>query len=338
MPLSMPRIFRVKQPGDKPDIDKLGIASGMRGGWSRGDIGTPKMPQIPAAKSNPYNKRGAGYGTPAILDPTLVATWPLMVAGVANPAAYGTRFIPKGSVSRVATGGKPRVKGNVGITYPGGVEAMAPVSEALGYASPMPLSAPPFGTFHANVINPLFGRPGFHYSVSRPSGRVGPTLKGAPGTGQTGISADRSRGFVPSAYASQQHMPMQQFDYSPPNDSVYDIGLQVESRKVIPRSIGVGTDGSELVGTYRAHDFTPADRFFKQGRSAWNWQDQSFGPEYRWILPQQQPARYNLYNQIALARPLSPNQYFLGYQMQPAIAQQIGGVLGQGRPLGYGAS
>lgn len=333
------RLFgRIKAAAKNSNLKRLGIESGIRSGPAQ-DIGTPRIPQLfSLKKSKPYNDNGAGYGTAVINDPALMQPWPLMVAGVANPASYGTRFSPKVPLSTVAKGGKRRVKGGVGITWPGGVQATAPQSEALGYASPMPIAAPPFGTLHANVISPLFGRPGFAYATWKPQGRIGPTLKGAPGTGQTGVSADRSRGFVPAAFASVQHMPMQQFDYSPPNDSVYDVGTVPKPYAVQPRTIRFGTNGRDLVGTYEPHDFTPADRFFKQGRSAFSWQDYSFGPEYRWLQPQQQVARYNLYNQVGLSRPLSPNNYFLGYQMQPAIAQQIGGVVGQGRPLGYGAS
>lgn len=313
----------------------LGIAPGIRGGWAREQIGMPQVLSMPG-RGMPM-QRGSGYGTPQNVAPFITAPTKLMVKGVNNPGAYGTRYMPHVVVPIAPPVGRSRRKQNTAysVTWPGGVSGQGPNTGALGYSGANYLAQAPLGTLGPNVVSPLFGRPGFTYAMSKPAVRLGPIPKLSPGTGRTGSNQNRSRGFVPAAFAQAQHMPIQQFDYAPPNDVVFDVGTQVGMSKVIPRSIDVGIDGVALVGTYRVHDFTPGDRFFKQGRSAANWQDMSFGPEYRYLLSYQQVARYNLYTNTALARPLSPNNYFLGYQTQPAVAQQLGGVVGQGQPLGY---
>ena len=267
--------------------------------------------------------------------PGVTLAWPSRFPAVA-PAPVKPMY-DRGRV-RTALGKAPRwALGKWGRTRPA-VASQTPQTEALSSRLQGAVS-PGIGTVGANVYSPLFGRPGFSYTYAQPARRIGPAPKLSPGTGQTGGGSNRSLGFQPAGYASQQHMPMQQFDYTPPTDATFDVGnanaFQGGDKRAMPRSIGVGTDGRSLVGTYTPHDFTPADRFFKQGRASANWQDMSFGPDYRFLLPYQQVARYNLYNQIAPARPLSPNAYFLGYQTQAGVASQIGGVTGMGRPLGY---
>lgn len=287
------------------------------------------------------NQGSTSYGAPVITQPVSGAMPPLTlgwnrVTGIgAHPTqrVYGTR---------VPTGGGPRriLNAVLGILRPG-VSAQSQSSNALG--APQQSASQPvpyYGTTGPNSNSPLFGNPGFAYTNTLPQWRLGPTPKLAPGTGLTNRTAGtRHRGFQPAGYASKQDMGetsgLVQYDYTPMTDPTFDLGHDALQRfAVLPRSINAAYDGVELVGTYRAHDNVQADHFFKQGRSSANWQDMSFGPSYRYLLPYQQAARYNLYNQVALARMLAPNNYFLGYQTQPATAAQLGGT-GQGRPLGY---
>lgn len=112
------------------------------------------------------------------------------------------------------------------------------------------------------------------------------------------------------------------FSYQPGNDQDYKIP--------IPRTINVGTNGRDLVGTYQPHDFVGADRFFHQGRSASNWQTMAFPPNFRNLLQWQQVQRYRVRSVTRSARVLDSSQYFLGYQTNP----QVVGMIGQ-TGLGY---
>lgn len=291
-------------------------------------------------RGSPYQPaQSPDYGAPVITQPVTGHTPPLTLSW--------SRFLPpvfahptRPVVGRVATGNGPRWMNALWGVFRPGSAAQTPQTAAIGAVqqSAVKQQTIPYHTPGPNSNTALFGRPGFTYSLTKPSFRTGPVPKLAPGTGLTNASNpdNRSLGFQPSGYGSKQHMPMQQFDYTPPTDPTFDVGDNPMAKfPSLPRTIDVGVDGVTLVGTYRAHDNTPADRFFKQGRSSANWQDMSFGPGFRYLLPYQQVARYNLYNSIALARPLSPNNYFLGYQVQPQVGAVLGGALGQGRPLGY---
>jgi hypothetical protein len=86
----------------------------------------------------------------------------------------------------------------------------------------------------------------------------------------------------------------------------------------------VGVNGRDLVGTYQPHDFTPGQRDFNQWRQAANWQVQEYPPDNRQLLAWQQIQRYRVQSFTQQARPLSQNDYFLGYQVNPAIQAQIG--------------
>lgn len=304
--------------------------------------GTPGITSMPGPASPYQPSNSPSYGAP-VTTQFLSGTMPPLTLGYSRAGAgnfgHPTRRVP-GTRVPMANSLRSILRGVVGIVRPG-VAAQTPQIASIGVGPQGAVRQQyiPYTTPGPNANTPLFGRPGFHYTSAQPAWRTGPAPKLSPGTGSTSSSAirdNRALGFQPAGYATQQHMPMQQFDYTPATDPTYDVGdTPTKKFKTLPRTIDVGIDGFSIVGTYRAHDFTPADRFFKQGRSASNWQDMSFGPNYRLLLPYQQVARYNLYNSIQMARPLSPNNYFLGYQTQPGIASQLGGALGQGRPLGY---
>ena len=250
--------------------------------------------------------------------------------GRGTTAGKGGSVAPRGPVI-VPRGKQPRW-----TRFPQGVEASTSQMANLGRVTQGKAVKPQaYGTTRANVVNPLFGRPGFSYTPHQPHQRLGPSAKLAPGTGLTGVPQSRSEGFIPSAYAGEQFLDVNQYDYMPATDPTVGPGHEIKAFDTLPRSIGVGDDGISMLGTYRAHDFVIPSRFFQQGRSAAYWQDQSFGPEYRYLIPAQQVARYNLYTDIALARQLSPNAYFLPYQTQPAVASQVMNGNGMGRPLGY---
>lgn len=315
----------------------VGIETGIQaGGLGQAGYGLPRDVYA-QGRGMPVNPRGAGYGTGATSTMLNVPPWPLEVVTTSNPASYGPRPVTRpNDVLAVGTRNRQkRTKRPENMTWPGGVQATSPASEALGYYQPPAMVPPPYGTVLANPVSPLFGRPGFTYVTAAPSARLGPNLKGSPGTGATGPQDARSRGFAPAAYTPQQIVGGVPYDYAPVTASSYDLG-EPASQAAIPRNIGVATDGRELVGTYTPHDFTPADRFFKQGRSVANWQNMTFGPDYRYLLAHQQVAKYNLRSSIVPSRQLSPQNYFLGYQTSPATAALIGSQ-GQGNPLGYGS-
>ena len=305
------------------DYANLGGANAQRpvarGGW------TPSAP----------GPSVYGQQTPQAVQPVLA--WPRVGTVAPMPGVRGPAL--PSPVNRVPINfpGAPRARyqspGPVGMGW--GVEAFTPTLGAASAPRAVNLMGLA-GTRGPNVISPLFGHPGWSYVYSKPAWRWGPTAKLAPGTGHTNIGArsNRNQGFQPTGYGTVQFIDVNQYDYSPDTDPNY--GLKAErNNSSLPRSIPFANDGAELVGTYRAHDSTPADRFFKQGRSSSNWQDMTFGPDYRYLTEYQGVGRYNLYNSIALVRPLSPNDYFFGYVTQPNVASQIGGANGQGRPLGY---
>lgn len=191
-----------------------------------------------------------------------------------------------------------------------------------------------YGTRGANVVNPLFGRPMQSYTFTSPARRIGPTPKLAPGTGQTASrGSNRSQGFVPAGSATQQYLAGDFFDYTPPTDPNVGPGIG-QSGVTIPKSIGYGDSGTTLINLAPPRDNPIAERMYSMGRSSANWQDNSFGPDYRWLLQQQLVSKYNVYNGIRLAPVLNPNAYSLGYVTQPAQAAALGSS-GMGRPLGY---
>lgn len=181
------------------------------------------------------------------------------------------------------------------------------------------------GIYQAGSFPALLGYPGWRYVSVQTSPRLGPTPRLAQGSGQTGGPDNRSDGTQYGGYLSDSAYFPAPLDYSPETSGNF--------RAVIPPSVGLGVNGRELMGTYQPHDFTPARYEQHQRRSAENWQVMSYPANWRNLLGAQQAAKYNLYNQVALARPLAQNDYFLGYQMTLSDAASLG-VTGMGRPLG----
>lgn len=179
--------------------------------------------------------------------------------------------------------------------------------------------------------NPLFGRPGVTYTAQFTPPQAGPLPKMSVGSGQTGGTANRSTaGFVPAGHIAVVE------DYQP-------VGLDNEPFQVDtftrpnmpPKTIGVGTNGRELVGTYEPHDFTPAQRFIQQWRAAHMWMSPVYGPSWRNLLVWQQVAKYNLYNALAQSRPVSQSDYFAGYITPDNVNLQGSGMGASGGTLGY---
>jgi len=170
--------------------------------------------------------------------------------------------------------------------------------------------------------DPLFGRPTWTY-VDLMQGPVrGPQPRLAQGTGRTGLPAASGTGAQLPSYISDNQYEMTPFTYQPPARDSFGGG--------IPRSIGTGENGRQIVGTYQPYDFTPGQRFMHQMRSAPNWQIMAYPPIFRNIILRQQVQKYKIRSGTISAQPLSSNQYFLGYQVQP----EIGSLIGQ-NALGY---
>ncbi len=114
-------------------------------------------------------------------------------------------------------------------------------------------------------------------------------------------------------------------DYRP---NVFDYQPDYRNNKLlhIPRGLSVGDNGRSVVGTYEPHDFTPGQRAFTQNRAAANWEIMSFPPNYRNLLAFQYARTYALQNVIVQARPMAKSNYFLGYTVDPAVAQQLSGT------------
>jgi len=181
--------------------------------------------------------------------------------------------------------------------------------------SPVPLQAS--ATTVQTIANPLFGRPIWSYVKVAPGAIRGPQPRLAQGSGKTGgdslLPGNSPR--LPGYLSDQQYEPTD-FTYAPP----HEITWQVK----IPRSIKTGMDGIDMLGTYRAHDFTPADRWSHHRRSAVMWEAMDYRPGPRNLLAWQQAARFRLQTMTLAARPLTQDQYFLGYQVQPQTAAAIG--------------
>lgn len=299
--------------------------------------GQPQQPIMPGSGAG-INRGGAGIGTQTATQPFFN---PISTSGLTPRLGWDPRSIPntrpgyRGEALPPLPSARSQAPGPVGTGW--GVEAFPPQMGAGSVGTPGAVFPPPTALARttAGSNNPLFGRPGFRYQYRVPASRVGPSFKGSPGTGQTAATGgNRAEGFVLSGNATEQYFSAAQFDYQPGTRA--DFGPSTgKNGTALPVGINVGSDGVELVGTYRVHDFTPAMRFENQMRTAGYWQDQSFGPGYRYLAQQQQVAKYNPYTQVAMSRPLSPQAYFLGYQMQMPQAARMGGFNGMGHPLGY---
>lgn len=155
--------------------------------------------------------------------------------------------------------------------------------------------------------------------------RRGPFPMLAYGTGRTGKSAKGGNSAMTPGYVSDSEVYGYDMAYDPPD----------KDNRLIPipnagPQTGTWTDGIALLGTYRAHDFAPAQRFFHQAASTQNWQQMNF-VEYRDLLQYQNVQKYRPLNPVVPSKPVYQNEYFLGYQQDTSVAAQIGGI----NTLGY---
>lgn len=193
--------------------------------------------------------------------------------------------------------------------------AQNPFNNTAGVASnPIPVSqsaSAPIG------LSPLFGRPQAATYVTVTQTPVkGPQPRLSIGSGHTGnTSLPGNAPSLPGYLSDNSYFPVE-FEYQASHNPNTKIN--------IPRSIGIGNDGLDMLGTYRAHENVQADRFFNQNRSAANWQQMSFPPDNRNILAYQQVRKYQVNSLIQQARPLSQNDYFVGYQVNPSVQAAIG--------------
>lgn len=164
--------------------------------------------------------------------------------------------------------------------------------------------------------NPMFGRPIWTYTRVQPGPVRGPQPRLARGSGRTGDPALPGNSSQYPGYLSDNEYLPTLFPYDPVNQPTF--------QKKIPRTIGTGDDGEVVLGTYRAHDFTPGQRFLGHTRQAANWQVMEYPPDFRNLLAYQQVARYRVMSYTLQARPLQANDYFLGYQVNPQIQAMIG--------------
>lgn len=141
----------------------------------------------------------------------------------------------------------------------------------------------------------------------------GPVSKLGYGTGRTG-----SRGasvMIPGYAQVYEYFPTF-FGYYPR----YRRNFQLLPPKITPAA----NDGVELVGTYRPHDFTPGQRFFSHMRRAPYWQIQEYPPNFRNLLEALKVERFRTESRTIMARPLSTQNYFMGYMTNPTTAARLG--------------
>lgn len=181
----------------------------------------------------------------------------------------------------------------------------------------LPFSASNAAAQNPISTNPLFRRPGWSYVGPAEAPRRGPLPRLANGTGYTAAKASPpgQAPQLPGFVADNDSYPSLN-SYQPENIQNFQIP--------VPRTINVGSNGREMVGTYEPHDITIGQRFFHQARQAANWQVVVFPPNPRNLLQWQQAQKYRIQTLTMSARPLDSSQYFLGYQVNPQIASQIG--------------
>jgi hypothetical protein len=163
-----------------------------------------------------------------------------------------------------------------------------------------------------------------YQSASNPQ-LVGPVSKLGYGSGFTGNSPlPGSQTIIPGYAQVYNYFPVF-FGYYPR----YRRNFQL-----LPKPRTTASDGLELVGTYRAHPFTPGTRQFSHMRRAPYWQIQEYPPDFRNLLEALKLERYRTESRTVTARPLLTQNYFLGYVTNPATASRLGysgnamGVLG----------
>jgi hypothetical protein len=161
-----------------------------------------------------------------------------------------------------------------------------------------------------------------------PRSRVGTTPKLAPGNQGSGLGVPVGSGFQTLPYVG--YTPMES---SPP--------LQPDRRAIkIPRGNGVvpWTQGLVLAPTYKADPFAPAQRFFLQARSAPMWNQSSFSPVQRPLIPPVQAVMIrnasNIVRRSVPSAQFNVGLYTFGYQTRANVAAQLSGgpvsVLGGG--------
>ena len=160
------------------------------------------------------------------------------------------------------------------------------------------------------------------YTQVQPGPVRGPQPRLARGSGKTGTSALPGNAPNLPGYLSENTYQPVGFTYDPVN--------QPDWLKRIPKTIMTGENGRALVGTYQPHDFVVGVRNLNHMRQAANWQVQEYLPEPRDLIARQQVMKYRNQSYTSSARPLSANDYFLGYQINPDISARIGqSTLGQ---------
>lgn len=162
-------------------------------------------------------------------------------------------------------------------------------------------------------------RPVWSYTDVRRAPANGPQPRLAQGSGRTAADPGLP-GNAPGlpGYLTDNHYT--------PNLFAYDPSRRDDFLNRIPRTINVGTDGlAALNPTYRAHDVVNADRFNHQMRRAPAWQNMAYPPDSRNLLAYKQVEKYQVFSNTLSARPLSRNNYFVGYQIDQDVAGQIGG-------------
>ncbi len=185
----------------------------------------------------------------------------------------------------------------------------------LTASSPPPLPLPS-GATNPIWTNPMFGRPVWTYTNLVRGPVRGPQPRLAQGTGRTSSPAlPGNASQLPGYLSDNAYFPTL---------NTYQPRLNPSYYMKLARSIQVGEDGREMVGTYQPHDFTPADRFHGEMRSAPNWQVMTFPPSIRNLLAYQQAVKYQLQSYTLSARPLASQNYFLGYQIDPQVQSDIG--------------
>lgn len=192
----------------------------------------------------------------------------------------------------------------------------------------VPVGSLPPGQNAASPLasNPLFGRPMWTYvNVVRGPAR-GPQPRLAVGSGPTGgAGKPGTQSQLPGYLTDNEYFPSE-FDNQPAARESFLLR--------VPKTIGVGQDGRDMVSTYTPHDFTPAQHFFSQMRRAANWQVMAFPADYRNLLAYQQVMRYTVQARTRSAKPLTQDNYFLGYTINPQVQAAIGanalGYLGSG--------
>jgi hypothetical protein len=173
-----------------------------------------------------------------------------------------------------------------------------------------------------------------NYPMTGPNLRLGPIPKLATGSGMTARQPGTAMGFTPGGYTPPHQITSAGMDMLPYLRDDFNAAMVVNADAPggFPRYGVAATSGWEMQATYHPHDWVWADRFQKHGRSPGPWQQTSF-PGYRALQHVVRPRGYNMYNNVALARPLSPNAYFLPWQTTSDVAARVGG--GVNRPLGY---